>query len=347
MKHKPKQILLTGGAGFIGSNIVKILQERYPTTKLRILHLPKENLLNLEGLTGLELMPGDITNADDIKRAVTGCDVVFHLAAIYAFWLPDMSIMDRINVGGTRLLMEECLQQKVSRVIYTSSMVCFIGQGLNNVSDETSPFSMGNMIYARSKHDSHRIAENYAKKGLDVVIVCPALPMGPGDVGPTPTGRMVMDIFRFPVPLGVDSEVNIIDVRDCAMGHVLAMEKGRTGESYILGGENYTYTDMLRRVLRICGVKNRILHLPEFVLRGVAIGMTASARFTKIPPLLTTTEIDMARKGAIANAAKARNELGLTVRPLEQTLHDSLEWFVKNGYITKAAVVKRFNKKAA
>ena len=346
MAITPKQILLTGGAGFIGSNIVKILQARYPTTKLRIFHLPNENLLNLKGLNGLELMAGDITNVEDVARAVTGCDVVFHLAAIYAFWLPDMSVMDRVNVGGTRILMEECLKQQVKRVVYTSSMVCFIGQGLDTVSDETSPFSMGNMVYARSKHDSHRIAENYAKKGLDVVIVCPALPMGPGDVGPTPTGRMVMDIFRFPIPLGVDSEVNIIDVRDCAMGHILAFEKGRTGESYILGGENYTYTDMLRRVLRICGVKNRILHLPEFVLRSVAIGMTASARFTKTPPLLTTTEIDMAKQGAIANAAKARNELGLTIRPLEQTLHDSLEWFVNNGYITKAKVVKWFKKAA-
>ncbi len=346
MATTPKQILLTGGAGFIGSNIVKILQERYSSTKLRILHLPKENLLNLEGITGLELMAGDITNANDVARAVAGCDVVFHLAAIYAFWLPDMSAMDRINVGGTRLLMEECLKQKVERVVYTSSMICFTGQGLDKVSDENSPFSAANMVYAKSKYDSHRIAENYAKKGLDVVIVCPALPMGPGDVGPTPTGRMVMDIFRFPVPLAVDSEVNIIDVRDCAMGHILAMEKGRTGESYILGGENYTYSDMLRRVLRICGVKNRVLHLPEFLLKGVAIGMTASARFTKIPPLLTPTEIDMAKQGCIVNAAKARNELGLTVRPLEQTLYDSLEWFVNNGYIKKAAVVKRFKKAA-
>ena len=344
--NSPKQILLTGGAGFIGSNIVKILQQRYPSTRLRILHLPQENLLNLEGLQNLELMSGDITHTNDVARAVSGCDVVFHLAAIYAFWLPDMSIMDRVNVGGTRILMEECLKQKVKRVVYTSSMVCFTGQGLDKVSDETSPFSMGNMVYARSKHDSHIIAENYAKKGLDVVIVCPALPMGPGDVGPTPTGRMVIDIFRFPIPLAVDSEVNIIDVRDCAMGHVLAMEKGRTGESYILGGENYTYTDMLRRVLRICGVKNRILHLPEFALRGVAIAMTASAPFTKIPPMITSNEIDMAKQGIIANAAKARNELGLTVRPLEQTLHDALEWFVHNGYIKKAVVVKRFSKKS-
>lgn len=346
MQETPKQILLTGGAGFIGSNIVKILQHRYPATKLRILHLPKENLLNLKGLKDLELMAGDITNADDVARAVSGCDVVFHLAAIYALWLPDMSLMDRINVGGTRLVLGECLKQKVKRVVYTSSMVCFIGQGVDKVSDETSPFSMDNMVYARSKYDSHIIAENYAKKGLDVVIACPAMPMGPGDVGPTPTGRMVMDIFRFPIPLSVDSEVNIIDVRDCAMGHILALEKGRTGESYILGGENYTYSDILRRVLRICGLKNRILNLPEFALRGVAIAMTTSARFTKIPPLLTPSEIDVAKKGAIANAAKARNELGLTVRPLEQTLHDSLEWFVQNGYISRAAVVKRFKKAA-
>ena len=149
------KILVTGGAGFIGSNVVKILQQRYPAAKLRILHLPKENLLNLKGLHGLELMSGDITNAQDVARAVSGCDVVFHLAAIYAFWLPDMSVMDRINVGGTRLLMEECLKQNVKRVVYTSSMICFTGQGLDRVSDETSPFSAGHMVYAKSKHDSH------------------------------------------------------------------------------------------------------------------------------------------------------------------------------------------------
>lgn len=342
MIDPPKQILLTGGAGFIGSNIVRILRTRYPSTKLRILHLPKENLLNLNGMTDIELIAGDITNPKDVSRAVHGCDVVFHLAAIYAFWLPDMTLMNKINVGGTKILLQECLQQKVKRVIYTSSIICFTGQGLDTVSDENSPFTMEKMAYARSKYESHLVAEKYAAKGLDLVIVCPALPMGPGDIGPTPTGRMIMDIFRFPIPLAIKSEINIIDVRDCAMGHILALEKGRTGESYILGGENFTYTDMLRRVLRLCGLNQHIVELPRMLLKPAAIGMTVLARYTRRPPLITTTEVDSAKQGCIVNAQKARNELGLTVRPLEQTLYDALAWFVAHGYITKPAVIQRF-----
>lgn len=342
--ENPERILLTGGAGFIGSNVVKILRERYPETRLRVLHLPKENLLNLKGMDDVELMAGDITRAADVERAVSGCDVVFHLAAIYAFWLPDMSAMHRVNVEGTRVVLDECLRQKVRRVVYTSSIVCFTGQGADVICDEASPFSMADMVYAKSKHDSHVLAEEYARKGLDVVIVCPAIPMGPGDVGPTPSGRMVTDIFAFPLPLAVDSEINIIDVRDCAMGHVLALEKGRSGESYILGGENYTYADMLRRVLRLCGIRKPIVKLPGLLMKPLAIGFTLSARITGKPPLLTTTEVDMARLCALVDAGKARRELGLTVRPLEQTLRDALSWFVANGYITEPAVMQRFRR---
>lgn len=340
--EKPVRILLTGGAGFIGSNVVKILRERYPETKLRVLHLPKENLLNLKGMNDVELMAGDITKAEDVEHAVSGCDVVFHLAAIYAFWLPDMSAMHRVNVEGTRVVLEECLRQKVQRVVYTSSAVCFSGEGLDIVSTEQSPFSMQNQVYAVSKHDSHRVAEEYARRGLDVVIVCPVVPMGPGDVGPTPSGRMITDIFSLPVPLAVRSELNMIDVRDCAMGHVLALEKGRTGESYILGGENYTYADMLRRVLRICGINRRVWELPPEAMRPLAHAMVYATRFTKKSPLLTPAEIDSAKRGLVCDAGKARRELGLTVRPLEQTLRDALIWFVANGYITEPAVVERF-----
>lgn len=340
--ESPQQILLTGGAGFIGSNVVKVLMDRYPQARLRVLHLPRENLLNLKGLEGIELMAGDITNAADVQRAVSGCDVVFHLAAIYAFWLPDMSAMQRVNVDGTRLLLQECMDQGVKRVVYTSSAVCFSGQGLDVVSDERSPFSMGDMIYATSKHDSHRVAEEFARKGLDVTIVCPVMPLGPGDVGPTPSGRMITDIFTLPIPLAPRSEMNIIDVRDCAMGHVLALEKGRTGESYILGGENYTYADMLRRVLRICGMHRHVWEFPPEALRPLAVAMTAAARFTKKPPLMTPTEVDMAKNGLVCDAGKARRELGLTVRPLEQTLRDALAWFSANGYIQEPEVVQRF-----
>jgi dihydroflavonol-4-reductase len=321
---------------------VKILRERYPQAALRVLHLPNENLLNLKGLEGVELMPGNITRAADVEHAVSGCDVVFHLAAIYAFWLPDMSLMHKVNVEGTRLVLEACLKHQVRRVVYTSSAVCFAGHGLDTVSTEQSSFALGGQVYARSKHDSHALAEAYAARGLDVVIVCPVAPIGPGDVGPTPTGRMITDIFTLPVSLAPSSEMNIIDVRDCAMGHVLALEKGRSGESYILGGENYRYKDMLRRVLRICGMHKPIVELSPTLLRPVAHAMMLATRITGKPPLLTPAEIDVSRGGLVCDAGKARRELGLTVRPLEQTLRDALGWFVEHGYITEKNVVARF-----
>lgn len=328
-----QRILLTGGAGFIGSNVVRVLKTRYPNTLLRVLHLPGENLLNIRDIKDLECMAGDITNPADVERAVQDCDAVFHLAAIYAFWLPDMSLMHRVNVEGTRLVLDACLRHGIKRVVYTSSAVCFAGQGLDTVSTESSPFSMKGQVYAESKHESHLLAEEYARKGLDVVIVCPVLPMGPGDIGPTPTGRMITDIFTLPVLVAVESEMNIIDVRDCAMGHVLALERGRSGESYILGGENYTYADMLRRVLRLCGMKRRIITLSPTAMRPVAHLMVLATRFTGKPPLLTPAECDASKGGLVCNAAKARRELGLTVRPLEETLKDALAWFSAHGYI--------------
>jgi len=342
MTHLPQRILVTGGAGFIGSNVVKILRSRYPEAAVRVMHLPRENLTNLNGVEGIELMAGDVTRADQVAAAVAGCDVVFHLAAIYALWLPDMSVMHRVNVEGTRNVMTACRDAGVRRVVYTSSAVCFAGQGLDVRSTETSPFSMPGMPYAVSKHDSHLVAESFARDGLDVVIVCPCGPVGPGDVGPTPTGRMITSIFDLPLPLAAKSEINFIDVRDCAMGHVLALEKGRTGESYLLGGENYTYSDMLRRVLRLCNIKRRIIELPVGGLKPLAHLLVQIANRTGKAPLITPAEVDLTRIGLVCDAAKARRELGLTVRPLEESLHDALAWFVAHGHITDARVVARF-----
>jgi dihydroflavonol-4-reductase len=336
--ENPQRILVTGGAGFIGSHVVKALRTRYPQAALRVLHLPRENLLNLRGMENIELMRGDITSDADVARAVQGCDVVFHLAAIYAFWLPDMSLLQKVNVEGTRRVLAECLKQGVARVVYTSSAVCFAGHGPDVRCTEESSFALGAMPYALSKHDSHRIAEEFAARGLDVVIVCPVVPMGPGDVGPTPSGRMVTGIFELPLPMAVDSEINIIDVRDCAMGHVLALEKGRCGESYILGGENYTYADMLRRVLRLCGMHKPVLRLPTAGLKPIARLMVMVADRTGRAPLMTPTEVMLTRQGLVCDASKARRELGLGVRPLEETLRDALVWFLDNGYIRGPAL---------
>lgn len=336
----PQQILVTGGAGFIGSSVVKALRQRYPEARVRVMHLPNENLLNLQGVEGIELMAGNLLNPLDVKCAVQGCDAVFHLAAIYALWLPDMGLLDRVNVDGTRLVLEECLQQGVKRVVHTSSFAVFAGQGLDKSCDEHSAFALSESHYSRTKYESHRLAEWYARNGLDVVIVCPCCPVGPGDVGPTPTGRIIADMFATPVAVALVTESNYIDVRDCAMGHVLALEKGRRGESYILGGENYTHEDIVRRVLRITGMQRHVIVLRPDALKPAAHLLTLAAKFTKKAPFTTPVEIEITKKGLIADASKARRELGLTVRPIEETLRDALAWFVRNGYITEPAVVE-------
>lgn len=338
----PQQILVTGGAGFIGASVVKLLRERYPAAAVRVMHLPRENLKNLEGVAGVELFPGDILSVADIDRAMAGCDVVFHLAAVYAVWLPDMSLIRRVNVDGTRNVLEACLRHKVKRVIHTSSAVRFCGQGLDIVSTEQSPFSMNGQPYADSKNESHQVAEEFARRGLDIVLVCPVGPFGPGDVAPTPTGRLIVDIFTMPWPVAIHTRMNLIDVRDCAMGHILALEKGRTGESYLLGGDNHTHADVVAHVLALCDINRKVIEVSPTMLLPLAYVLKHVADFTGKAPLMTPSEMRQAGKGLVCDAAKARNELGLTTRPFDETLRDALAWFVAHGYITDRRAVERF-----
>lgn len=341
----PQQILVTGGAGFVGASVVKLLRERYPQATVRVLHLPRENLTNLDGVAGIELMPGDITRRADMDAAVAGCDVVFHLAAIYAVWLPDMSLIQTVNVNGTRTVLEACQRHGVKRVVHTSSAVCYCGHGIDTVCDETSPFAMHGHAYAESKIASHKVAEEFAKKGLDVVIVNPVGPFGPGDVTPTPTGRIITEIFNTPLPTALKTKMNLIDVRDAAMGHILALEKGRTGESYLLGGENYTHVDVVTRVLALAGVKRKVWEVNPSLLMPMAMVMKFVAGFTRKAPFMTPSDLSQAGGGLVCTAEKARRELGLVTRPLDDTLRDALSWFVQHGHITDKRVVARFGKR--
>lgn len=333
--EQPQQILVTGGAGFIGSHVVKTLRQRYPQAKVRVLHLPKENLFNLRDVEGVELIAGDVTKQRDVEHAVKGCDVVFHLAAIYALWLPDMSVMDRVNVEGTRRLMQSCVQAGVKRVVYTSSIAVFAGQGKGQAATENSPFQFWDSDYSRTKYESHVIVQQYAQLGLDVVTVCPALPIGPGDIGPTPTGRLVTEAFKMPFLMALDSGPSCyIDVRDCAMGHVLALEKGRTGESYILGGENYDHYEVLSRLVRVLHLQQKIVPVSLTLLKPFThVATWLANHVTKKPPFFTPVEVEITRKGLKCDASKAREELGLTVRPVEDSLIDAVRWFADNGYI--------------
>lgn len=335
------KILVTGGAGFIGSHVVKVLLERYDVP-IRVMHLPNDNMINLNGLD-VELFAGDITNPDDVEAAVAGCDVVFHLAAVYALWLPDMTVMDRVNVGGTRTLLDECVKQGVKRVVYTSSFARFAGQGLDATCDETSPFKLDCSYYSRTKFESHQLAESYVDQGLDIVIVNPACPLGPGDYGPTPTGRLIADAFNLPVIVGVHTVSNYIDVRDCAMGHVLALEKGRTGESYILGNENVSHPDLMRKLQGVVGLKRPVVSVSPSALFPLAYASEAVANYiTHKAPFMTPVELEISKAGLVADPRKAKNELGLPVRPLDETLRDAVSWFVQNDYISNRTVRRSF-----
>lgn len=345
---QPKQVLVTGGAGFIGSHVVKALLDRYPGTKVRVMHLANDNLINLKGLD-VELVVGDVTKPEQLEKAVSGCDLVFHLAAVYALWLPDMSVMQKVNVNGTRNLFDACKAAGVKRVVFTSSFACFAGQGLDNVCTERSPFALQYSYYSRTKYEATKLAEAYTKlHDLDIVIVCPTCPVGPGDYGPTPTGRVLVEAFNMPFMMGIHTDSNYVDVRDCAMGHLLAFEKGRRGECYILGGENYTHPDLVRRLMRLFHIKRPVVTVKPNWLRPVASLSVALADrgLLKKPPFTTPVELEIANNGLVADAGKARRELGLPSRPIEESLWDAVDWFVANGYIKPEALQERIEAKA-
>lgn len=341
---KPKQVLVTGGAGFIGSHVVRAILDRYPKARVRVMHLPKDNLVNLQGLE-VERVVGDVTKMQDVAAAMEGCDAVFHLAAVYALWLPDMSLMQEVNINGARNVFEACLKHKVKRIVHTSSFACFAGQGLDTACTERSPFALDYSFYSRTKYESQQLAESYARqRGLNVVIVNPTCPLGPGDYGPTPTGRLLSDAFSTPVTIGLKTESNYVDVRDCALGHLLAYEKGKTGESYILGGENFTHYDLMRRLQRITGIRRRLITVPPDFLKPLAYAWVALAErgLTKRAPFTTPVEIEISNAGLIADASKARRELGLPTRPIEESIKDAMAWFTQHGYIHDKAVVEQF-----
>lgn len=326
--------LVTGGAGFIGSHVVRALIDR--GIDVRVLLCPGEKTVNIDDLD-VERVTGDVLDVGGLAEAIRGCDQVYHLAAIYALWLPDPGLMERVNVEGTRNVLTCSAEAGVSRVVHTSSIAAFGGAGLDADATEESPFhleSTGN-LYARTKYDSHKIAEEFAASGLDVRIACPCAPFGPGDLGPTPTGRLLLSLLNLPAAFILRSANNLVDVRDVAEGHVLAAEKGRTGESYLLGNENCSHEDLAEIVYSITGVKKKLLAFPVPLLSTLSRAMVLwSEHVSRKPPLLTPDTVRIAELGLRADCSKAFTELGLPRRPLAESVRDALVWFADHGYIT-------------
>jgi dihydroflavonol-4-reductase len=326
------QVFLTGATGFLGSHVARILSEQ--GASLRLLVRPTSNLKNLEGLKA-ETAQGDLRDPASLEKAMSGCDTVFHVAADYRLWLRDPDEMYRSNVEGTRAILEAARENGIKNVVYTSSVATIGFTGNGRPADEDSPVSLADMIghYKRSKFMAEQVATEAGRSGLRVITVNPTTPIGEQDVKPTPTGRIVVDFLKGKFPAYVETGLNLVDVRECARGHVAALEKGKTGERYILGGENLTLKQILDKLSAISGLPSPTIKLPYFVayIAG-AVDQTISGSMLGREPRATIETVRMGRKKMWATSAKAERELGWKTIPAENALHRAVEWFRKNGY---------------
>ena len=328
---------VTGATGFLGSHVARVLAEQ--GAELRLLVRASSDLRNITGLNA-DRVVGDLRDPATIETAVSGCDVVFHVAADYRLWVGDPDEMFRSNVEGTRGLLEAARKQGVRRVVYTSSVATmgFVsGQSSSNghVADEDSPVSLADMIgpYKRSKFMAERVAVDAAKSGMDVVIVNPTTPIGERDIKPTPTGRIVVDFLKRKFPAYVETGLNLVDATECARGHIQALEKGRAGERYILGGENLTLKQILDKLGAITGLKSPTVKLPYvFALATGVVDEMVTGRLLGREPRATIDAVRMGRKMMFVTSAKAERELGWRRVPIEGALRRSVEWFRENAY---------------
>ncbi len=324
---------ITGSTGFLGSHVARVLLEQ--GADLRLLVRPSSDLRNIEGLNA-DRVTGDLRDAESIEKAMSGCDVVFHVAADYRLWAPDSDQMYRSNVEGTRTILAAARKNRVRRVVYTSSVATMGFTADGNSADENSPVSLENMIghYKRSKYMAEEIAISEGRNGLDVVIVNPSTPVGERDIKPTPTGRIILDFLKKKFPAYVDTGLNLIDATECARGHVAALEKGRSGERYILGGENLTLKQILDKLAAITGLPSPTIRVPYFVaLATGVVDEIVTGRIRGREPRATIDAVRMGRKKMFVSSAKAERELGWNPSPIDNALRRAVEWFRSNGYV--------------
>jgi dihydroflavonol-4-reductase len=301
---------------------------------MRLLVRSSSNLRNIEGLRADRAL-GDLRDPASLEKAMAGCDVVFHVAADYRLWVRDPNEMYRSNVEGTLAILEAARKNGVRRVVYTSS-VATIGFTRNGYpANEDSPVSLADMIghYKRSKFMAEQLALEAGRSGLQVVVVNPTTPVGDQDVKPTPTGRIVVDFLKRKFPAYVETGLNLVDVRECASGHVTALEKGKSGERYILGGENVTLKQILDKLAKITGLPSPILKLPYIFAYAAGIAdEIVTGRLRGREPRATIDTVRMGAKKMFASSDKAERDLGWKIVPVESALRRAVEWFRGNGY---------------
>jgi dihydroflavonol-4-reductase len=329
---------VTGASGFIGANLVHELNAR--GHEVKALLRPGSGLRGLDG-AAFERVEGDLSDGAKLKAAMRGCDWCFHLAASYHLWLPDYRPMYAANVEGTRCIIEAAAAAGCLRIVYTSTVGCIglpvAANGHITPSDEATPVSeaqMGNP-YKRSKWQAEQVAIRLARQGLPVIIVNPSAPVGPRDTKPTPTGEIVLNFLNRRMPAYLDTGLNWVHVRDVAIGHILAAEKGSIGERYILGNAqgNWTLQEVLNVLEEVSGIPAPQVRLPYWVALVGAYGNEALSWLTRQPPRVPLAGVRMGRHKMYFSPAKAIRDLGLPQTPPRQALADATEWFRRNGYV--------------
>jgi dihydroflavonol-4-reductase len=318
---------VTGATGFIGSHVVRQLLLRGDC--VRILARNSSRKSNIEAF-GCEIAIGDLKDENSLLRCIQGCRRVFHVAADYRLWVRNPQEIYDNNVGGTRNLLSACCEAGIEKVVYTST-VGTIGLREDGIpADEESPVKLDDMIghYKRSKFMAEQVAREFAASGLPVIIVNPTTPVGPGDIKPTPTGRIILEFVKGHMPAYVDTGLNLVGVEDVARGHLLAEEKGRVGERYILGGENWSLEEILETLARICG-----RHMPRFripwtlALMAAYLDNLVLGSILRREPLIPLEGVRMARYKMYVSTEKARKELGYNPQPAEKALREAVEYF--------------------
>ncbi len=323
--------LVTGGSGFVGSAIVLELMKR--GKEVRVLVRSRARPGNLAGID-VEQVEGDLLDCESLRRAVQGCDEVYHAAAIYSHWQRDPSLFDRANVQGTRSLFDVCLEHGAPRVVYTSSTAALGAHG-ETPANETAAFNLADTgdPYFMSKYRAEQVAQEYASKGLQVVIVNPTNPIGARDIKPTPTGGLILSVLKRQLPGYVDGGINLVDVDNVAVGHVRAMERGRPGEKYILGNTNLSIKEYFQLIAEVGGGRALSLQIPLPLAVGAAVFYEAMARVTNKPPVTSVSWVKVGSRYSFWDSSKAIRELGLPQTPIRASLQRAIDWFRAKGYV--------------
>lgn len=322
---------VTGATGFIGASIVRELLK--DGREVRVLVRSASNISNLKGLD-VEIWKGDLLDTAGLRRGLKGCDILYHAAADYRLWTRNPDEMYRINVGGTAAILEAALENGITRVVYTSSVGTLGNPGNGAPGTEETEVSLADMVgpYKKSKFLAEREAERFVARGLPVVIVNPSTPVGPWDIKPTPTGKIIVDFLKRRMPAYLDTGLNLIAVEECARGHILAEQKGRPGRKYILGNANISLRDIFRMLQEITGIPAPKVRLPYAPVLVAAWLNERISQITGREPLIPLAGVRMAAHHMYFDSGRAVRELGLQQTPVTEALERAVAWFRTNNY---------------